>query len=74
MMTDRPHIIYNLLKTLLIGMGRVHPDYIHSRFEQTADEIHLTPTVTYTGYYFCLLHTCVFVFSGAKVQKSAQTV
>ena len=57
MMTHRTHVPDDFLDAFLVGMGCIHSHHIHARLEKMTDEIHLTTTVTDTGYDFCLFHT-----------------
>ena len=69
MTTHRTYIFDDLFDTLLIGMGRIHPDHIHTRLEKTADEAGVTTTVTDAGHNFSLLHLNNSLFFRCKVTK-----
>ena len=52
---DRAYIGYQLFETLAPGMGCIHADDIHARFEQFSDKVNLTTLVGNRCNNLCLL-------------------
>ena len=69
MLTHAPYILNNLLDTLLVGMGCVHPDNIHTRHKQLTDKLRITSAVTDASNNLCLFHKYMLDFMVQRYKK-----